>query len=284
MVAFTAENRIHSYSIAKSFTSALTGIAVQEGYINGVEDYMVDYFPDLIIENADSLKNDIKIKHLLTMTGGFQWEEDEFSFTNNDLYNIRSEDNYVNYVLNKPMVVPPGTVYNYSSGCPLLLGGIIENATGMIALDFAKQTLFSDLGITDIQWNSDRDGHTITAWALELRTRDYAKLGYLYWKNGIWDNKQVLPEYWVEDTRKPFLPSTLHYGYLFWTAYRYEDHLETQVPLDTYMATGLFQKYIIIIPSYNLILVRFGEDAIEGEEGWDTAEFIARVIDAVDTP
>ena len=273
---------LNSYSLAKSFTAALTGIAIQQGYLNGVEDKMVDYFSELQGEEVDPLKKEIEIKHLLTMTAGSEWEENELSSGTNDLYNIRFSTNYVQYVLNKPMVDTPGTVWNYSSGCPLELGGIIENATGMLTSNYAKQTLFSYLGINDVEWDDDFEGHTIAAWGLKLKTRDYAKLGYLYWKNGLWEQNQVLPEYWVDDTRKPALPDALQYGYLFWRAYRYEEHIETQVPLDTYMATGLFQKYIIIIPSYNLILVRLGEDMKEGEEGWDTAEFIYRVIQAVD--
>jgi len=278
----TSLSKIHSYSLAKSFTAALTGIAIQKGYINSIEDRISDYYPELLQENIDPAKKEIKIKHLLTMTAGYQWIEDEISFSRNDLYNIRQSSNYIQYVLDKPMIETPGTVWNYSSGNPLLLGGIIENATNMLTFDFAKQTLFTDLGISDVEWGSDESGSTIAAWALKLNSRDYAKLGYLYWKNGIWDNKQILPDYWVNDTQKPALDNAPHYGYLFWRAYRYEDHVGMQVPEDTYMATGLFQKYIIIIPSYNLVLLRLGEDLVEGENGWDTAKFISLVIDAID--
>ncbi|MBI9055057.1 MAG: serine hydrolase [Bacteroidales bacterium] len=279
---FSQSSKIHSYSLAKSFTAALTGIAIQKGYINSIEDKISDYFPELQEENTDPLKKEINIKHLLTMTSGYQWEENEISFARNDLYNIRQTSDYIQYVLDKPMETIPGTDWNYSSGNPLLLGGIIENTTDITTFDFANQTLFSDLGIKDVEWSSDESGSTIAAWGLSLKSRDYAKLGYLYWKNGIWDTKQVLPDYWVNNTQKPALESTPHYGYLFWLAYRYDDHVGTQVPEDTYMATGLFQKYIIIIPSYDLVLVRLGEDLVEGEYGWDTAEFISLVIDAVD--
>ena len=216
------------------------------------------------------------------MTSGFQWNETQISFTNNDLYKIKTHSDYIKYIFEKPMVETPGTVWNYSSGNPLLLGGVIENATEMLTFDFAKQTLFADLGITDVEWESDKAGHTIAAWALKLKTRDYAKLGYLYWQNGVWDNKQILPEYWVTDTQKPALEGIPYYGYLFWRAYRYPDHIGIQIPEDAYMATGLFHKYVIILPSHNLILVRMGEDVIEGEHGWDAAEFISLSIDAID--
>lgn len=278
----TINSKIHSYSLAKSFTAALTGIAIQNGYISSVDDKIYNYLPQLQEPNIDPLKKEITIKNLLTMTAGYNWDEGDISLINSDIYKIRSYPNYVEYVLDKPMIETPGTIWRYSSGNPLLLGGIIENTTGMLTFDFAKQTLFADLGISDVSWRTDDAGHTIAAWALKMNSRDYAKLGYLYWKNGVWDGKQVLPDYWVNDTRKPALENAPHYGYLFWRAYRYADHIGTQVPEDTYMATGLFQKYIIIIPSYNLILVRLGEDVIEGELGWDTAEFISLLINAID--
>jgi hypothetical protein len=278
---YNSDSNIKSYSLAKSFTAALTGIAIQDGLINSVDDKIADYFPILHDSEVQVEKKEVTIKQLLTMTSGFEWSEDEISFTDNDLNNIRSSSNYVDYVLNKPIVETPGTVWNYSSGMPILLGGLLENATGIINYEYAKQTLFSDLGITNTEWKSDRDGHTIAAWGLQMNTRNYAKLGFLYWKNGLWEGNQILPDYWVTDTRKPALENTLQYGYLWWRAYRYEDHIDSQVPEDTYMAVGLFQKYIIVIPSYDLVLIRLGEDWTEGENGWDTAEFISLVIDAV---
>lgn len=275
-------SKLPSYSLAKSFVSALTGVAIQNNYISGVDDKIINYIPQL--QNIQTDKKEITIKHLLTMTSGFEWNENEISMSSNDIYNIRSSSNYIQYVLDKPIVETPGTVWNYSSGMPLLLGYIIENATGMLTSEFAKQTLFKDLGIADFDWDTVPEGHTNGAWGLSLKTRDYAKLGFLYWENGLWDNKEVLPDYWVTDSRKPALIDAQQYGYLWWTAYRYADHIETQVPVDTYMAVGLFQKYIIVIPSYNLILVRIGDDLMEGENGWDSAQFISLVIEAIDNP
>jgi len=275
---------IQSYSLAKSFTAALTGIAIQQNYLNSVDDKIADYLPELQSENVQPEKKQVSIKHCLTMTSGFEWYEDAISLTNNDLLNLRSSDNYIDYILRKPIVENPGEVWNYSSGLPLLLGRVIENTTGMLLLDYANQTLFNNLGINTVKWDSGPQGYTIGAWGLNLSSRDYAKLGYLYWENGVWEGKQILPEYWVADTRKPALENAQHYGYLFWRAYRYADAVGTKVPEDTYMATGLFQKYIIIIPSYNLVIVRLGEDWIEGTNGWDTAEFISRIILAVDNP
>jgi len=275
---------IQSYSLAKSFTAALTGIAIQQNDVNSVDDKIAEYLPELQSENVQPEKKQVSIKQCLTMTSGFEWFEDAISLTNNDLISLRSSDNYIDYILRKPIVETPGTVWNYSSGLPILLGRIIENATGMILLDYANQTLFKNLGINTVTWDKDPQGYTIGAWGLYLSSRDYAKLGYLYCKNGLWEGKQILPEYWVTDTRKPALESAQHYGYLFWRAYRYADAVGAKVPEDTYMATGLFQKYIIIIPSYNLVIVRLGEDLIEGDNGWDTAEFISRIILAVDNP
>jgi CubicO group peptidase (beta-lactamase class C family) len=217
------------------------------------------------------------------MTSGLQWNEDEISFSgNNDIMNLRTlSTNFYDYVLNKPVVATPGTIWNYSSGMPILLAGILENATGQPVFDFAKENLLNHIGITDIDWANDPEGHTIGAWGILTSARSYAKLGYLYYKNGIWDGTQILPENWVSETRVAPLIDYPKFGYMFWTAHRYPKDIGTRIPEDTYMAVGLFQKYIIIIPSQNLILVRIGNDYATGEMGWDTAEFISLVVKAI---
>jgi len=272
-----------SYSIAKAFVASLTGVAIKKGYINGVDDKIADYFPQLQGDNVQPEKNEISIKHLLTMTSGIQWNEEELLLNgDNDLLSMRTgSTNFVNYVLNKPVIDTPGTVWNYSSGMPVLLAGLIENATGQLAFDFAKDNLFNSLGITNIEWASDPEGHTIGAWGILTTVRNYAKLGYLYLNNGIWDGTRLLPEYWVSDSYTPPLENYPQFGYMFWTAQRYPNDIDTRIPEETYMAVGLFQKYIVIIPSKNMILVRFGNDAATGELGWDTAEFISLAVDAV---
>jgi len=120
------------YSVTKTFTSALVGIAIDQGLIGSVEDAVLDYFPDYpdILHN-DSLKQAIKIKHLLSMTSGLGSE-----------VGVYDSDNYVEYMLNVPMDTIPGTVWRYSAGNTILLGGIIQTVAGESVEDYASQYLF----------------------------------------------------------------------------------------------------------------------------------------------
>ena len=278
------DTKLPSYSLAKVFVAALTGIAIKQGYLHDVDDKIVDYFPQWQSPDTQIEKKDITIRHLLTMTSGMQWNEDEsFLSGDNDIINLRtSSTNYVDYVLNKPVIETPGTVWNYSSGMPILLGGLIENATGQLVFEYAKENLLNKIGITDINWAVDPEGHTIGAWGILTTARNYAKIGFLYYNNGLWDENQLLPENWVTDSYTPPLENSPIFGYMIWTAHRYPNDIGLRIPEDTYMAVGLLQKYIIVIPSKNLVLVRIGNDTTLGELGWDTAEFINLTVDAID--
>lgn len=277
------KSKLPSYSLAKAFVAALTGIAIKNGELPGVEERIYNYFPQWQGDSIDPSKKEITIRQLLTMTSGLQWNEDEISFSgNNDIMNLRTlSTNFYGYVLNKPIVATPGTIWNYSSGMPILLAGILEKATDRLVFDYAKENLLNHLGITDLDWANDPEGHTIGAYGILTSARSYAKLGYLYYKNGIWDGTQILPENWVSETRVAPLPEYPKFGYMFWTAHRYPNDIGTRIPEDSYMAVGLFQKYIIIIPSQKLLLVRIGNDYSTGVMGWDTAEFISLVVNAI---
>ncbi|MCP4115108.1 MAG: serine hydrolase [Desulfobacteraceae bacterium] len=279
------ETPFESYSIAKNVTSALTGIAIEQGYINGIDDAVHEYFPQWQGSEVDPLKQEITIRHLLTMKSGLMWHEDALPFGGgiNDIYNLKLyARNYIEYVLEKPVMHQPGSAWNYSSGMPILLSGIIENTTGRLTSDFARDNLFNPLGVENWYWETDPSGQTNGAWGISMTTRDYARFGYLYLKKGVWSGRQIIPETWVAESQAPADEDTLHFGFLWWKAERYPDAAGIKIPADTYMAVGLFQRYIIIIPSYNLVLVRMGDNIKTGEDGWDTAEFISLVLDAID--
>jgi CubicO group peptidase (beta-lactamase class C family) len=153
-------------SVTKSVVSALIGIAIQEGYINSVDDAVLDYYPERTFENDDALKRSITLEHLLTMSSGLAWDWEKM---------VSSRD-WVGYTLDQPMVSEPGREFYYSSGSAHVLSAIIQEASGMNTLDFAQLYLFDPLGISDIRWKTDLDGIPKGGWGMGMTPRDMAKL------------------------------------------------------------------------------------------------------------
>ncbi|MCF2144772.1 MAG: beta-lactamase family protein [Candidatus Heimdallarchaeota archaeon] len=228
------------YSITKSFTSALIGIAVGEGYLN-VSQKMLDFFPNRTIANLDARKEKITIKHLLTMTSGLKWNE-----VFNDIPFAQSDDP-LQYVLDLPMAHEPGTVFNYNSGAVHILTAILQNVTGKTALEYAEEKIFQPLGFQDYNWKVDPQGIYFGGFGLKLLPRDLAKFGFLYLNNGTWDDQQIIPAAWVVNstTKKVTVSSSINYGYLWWLYPK----------LNYYVASGFNGQEIFVCPKYNLIVV-----------------------------
>jgi CubicO group peptidase (beta-lactamase class C family) len=139
-------------SVTKSFISTLLGIALRERNSLHLDQTILSYFPEYQTGPMDPRKAAITIKDVLTMKSGIAWvEEDEFEW-------LYSSDNWIQYILSRPMADNPGSVFNYNSGGSHLLSELIRRATGMDALEFAQQRLFSHLGIQNADWEIDPMG------------------------------------------------------------------------------------------------------------------------------
>jgi CubicO group peptidase (beta-lactamase class C family) len=171
------------YSITKSIVSALVGIAIHEGYLNSVDDPVLDFFPERTFENDDELKRSITLEHLLTMSSGLAGNDHEM---------VSSRD-WVQSVLDQPMTSEPGTAFNYNSGNAHVLSAIIQETSGLNTRDFAQQYLFDPLGISDLTWQMDINDIPKGGWGMAMKPRDMAKLGYLYLNQGVWDGQQIIP-------------------------------------------------------------------------------------------
>jgi CubicO group peptidase (beta-lactamase class C family) len=237
------------FSVTKSFTSALMGIAIQEGFVDSVEEKVLNYFPGREFANLDSRKRQINIEHLLTMTAGLEYDEWSTPYTSsqND-YNlmIQAEDS-VQFVLDKPMVADPGAVWTYSTGATQILSAIIDYTTGDSTLDFAHNYLFGPLGITDVRWPADGQGINYGGSMMQLKPRDMAKFGYLYLHNGTWNNEQIVPAEWVKKSTETITQHWEHggYGYQWWT----------YPPFGIYAAQGYNSQSIFVIPNHNMVVV-----------------------------
>ena len=239
------------HSVTKSFVSALIGIAVEEGYIDGTEQKMVDLFPERTIKNLDSRKESITLEHLLTMTAGLEWNEWRYAYTdarNDYIKAIYASSDPIQYVLDLPMMEEPGVRWNYNGGTSHLMSALVAEATGYDTLDFAREFLFGPLGITESRWDSDRHGIRYGGSALYLTPRDMAKFGYLYLNNGTWDGKQIVPAAFVAESAKT------HYNVDAYTGYGYQSWW-TCLGTTVYYAAGLYGQRIDVVPDLDLVVV-----------------------------
>ncbi|MFX1577531.1 MAG: serine hydrolase domain-containing protein [Promethearchaeota archaeon] len=242
------------HSVTKSFTSALIGIAIEEGYIPNADEPVCSFFTDRSIANLDERKQRMTIRHLLNMRAGLEWDEWSHPYTDpqNDLYQMVYSADCIQFMLDRPMVAEPGTTWVYNTGASHLLAGIIHETTGQIPLSFAFDHLFGPLGITHAIWTRDRNGLNYGGSELHLRPRDMAKFGLLYLNDGEWDGSQIVPHEWVTQSQRSMVqPWTgTGYGYQWWK----------QISMDTFEARGLHSQWIIIHPEYDLVIVQTASD------------------------
>lgn len=187
-------------SVNKSLTSTLVGIAIDHGYLSGVDDRILDFFPDLSVANLDSRKEAITIEHLLSMRAGFDCDPSNSEAT---LTAMTLSANWVQYALDLPMAEEPGQTWVYCSPNVHLLSAILERATGMDTFEFAQRHLFRPLAINDLQWLRDPQGVPRGWGDLHLGTMDMAKLGQLYLDNGIWFGRQIVSPSWTDAATSP---------------------------------------------------------------------------------
>ena len=244
------------YSITKSISSALIGIAIDQGLIHSVEDTVLSFFPQYSIQDPNKKK--IQHRHLLTLTSGFAWDEKSYPYSdprNTETQMVATND-WMKFVLERPIQSDPGNEYVYNTGSVHLLSGIIKRASGMYADMFAEQTLFQPLGINEYEWNKDPQGFPCTGATLQglrLRLRDIAKFGYLFLNRGLWQDQQVVPETWVEEsTRKHVdINDNRGCGYLWWTGSFTVNGRE----IPNFYAAGYGGQTIHIIPELDLMIV-----------------------------
>ena len=246
-------------SITKSVTSTLIGIAIDKGFIKSVDESVLLLLPQYARTIKDPKKRDITLRHLLTMSSGLEWIESGTSYNdahNSEFQMVDSED-WVEYVLRKPIKTTPGTQFLYNTGGIHLLSAVIKSSTGLKTNQFAEKYLFEPLGIYAYQWNTDSKGHPCaggTDGGVGLRTRDIAKFGYLFLHDGTWKGKQVISRDWVKlATQKHIkIPNQNdHYGFCWWPGSMRRGGKE----IDYIASFGYGGQTLYLIPEKDLIIV-----------------------------
>lgn len=207
-------------SATKSIVSALTGIAIEKGFIRSKNENVLSYFPEYHFNNNSNEKSKITIEHLLTNQSGLDCDITDPKSEGNETVMSNSDD-WVKFTLDLPMIDTPGGKGRYCSGNPITLGRIIEKTTNKALPEFAKQTLFKALGIHNFKWSFKPDkSSSETFCQIYLTSRDMAKFGLLYLNNGVWNGKQVLSADWVKQSlTKHSVVQGVNYGYLWWVKY-----------------------------------------------------------------
>jgi CubicO group peptidase (beta-lactamase class C family) len=182
------------YSVTKSVTSALIGIAIEEGFIDGLEVTLLSVPPEYADQVDDERKHEITLEHLLTMRSRLEWDEGTYPYTDpkNSHYNLSRATDWMAYVISKPLKDTPGTQLVYNTGAVHPLSAIIKQTTGQHADQFARKHLFGPLDIVSHYWSRDPKGYPSTGGSnggLSLRARDLAKFGYLFLNRGRWNGK-----------------------------------------------------------------------------------------------
>ena len=273
-------------SVTKSVISALIGVAIDRGYIESVQQPVLEFFPEYVPSPHDPLKRQITIEHLLTMTSGFAWRSGARA---HELLvdRMRRSENWVQFVLDIPVRERSFGSFQYNSGATHVLSAIITRSTGRCAEEFAAEQLFAPLGIEppapdarhtfsqeDVfrnkagGWPKDPQGNSIGGWGLVLKPRDMARFGYLYLNRGLWDGQQIVPEQWVEDSLTAHTPL---YGYQWW--------LRKVNGVCVFSAVGQGGQHIFGLPEMDLVVAVASKMGSRWRDCWRLLE--KHVIPAV---
>lgn len=243
-------------SAGKAVTSLLLGIAIDKGLVKSTEQSIYDFFPSpKFTQPAKDEHQDIKIKHLLTMSSGLS-ADDNADNSPGSTGNWLTKDNWVNFAISLPMIFTPGKKYVYNDVCPMLVGAIIEQASGKKLADFAKENLFSPLDIREYYWYTASNGSTGPMGNLYISTLDFAKLGQLVINKGQWQGKQVISPTWINEiSRKRFDiskddPFANAYGYFWFLATKEVNGKK----YDCVYASGNGGNLLFVVPSENLVV------------------------------
>ncbi len=244
-------------SASKSILSAVLGCAIHDGYIDSIDQTVIDFFPEYRTDTLDPNIYKLRIRHLITMTSGFDIKE-----TVKDYQQLYHSPDWVGHILRLPLNREPGKRFNYHSFNTHLLSATITRATGMSTLAYARAVLFSPLGITRIKWETDPQGYCIGGWGLSMTAKDMATFGTLYLNHGSYGGNQLIPAEWIKSstTEKTGMIGTYYsgwnkaygYGYLWWVRRLHNK-------MDFPFAMGHGGQRIVIMPDVNAVVVTQAE-------------------------
>jgi CubicO group peptidase (beta-lactamase class C family) len=261
-------------SVSKTVTSVIFGIAITRGdFKAGLNTPVLNFFDAATVKNVDNRKRRMTLKHVFTMTTGLNWNEEvPYDDPRSDSSLMEATDDWVQYVIDKPMAEEPGKVFNYSSGATELLAYIFQKETGQDIDAYGEKYLFAPLGMKH-HWKRTYLGVVDTEGGLFLNGDDLAKIGYLYLHNGFWDGQRIVSKDWVKESLTPYIDAKdkFQYGFKWWL-----------YPLNgrfVWMARGFGGQSLMIFPKQNLIAVFTGWEILN--DSAQAKDLIDRLLPAV---
>jgi CubicO group peptidase (beta-lactamase class C family) len=255
----SAEQQHISFSVAKSFVSALIGIAIDEGHISSIEEPVTVYVPELKGSGYDG----VRIKDILQMSSGVKFNEDYGDFDsdiNRFSRAIAFGSSLDDFTASLKRHREPGTYHHYVSIDTQVLGMLLTRTTKRTLSEYLNENIWQPIGMEhQARWLKDDLGMELALGGLNVSLRDYAKFAWLYLNMGKWGDEQIVPEQWIRDSITPDAPhlmpgvnnpassSSYGYGYQWWLPLGGEDE---------FVAQGIYNQYLYIDPDQNLVIVK----------------------------
>jgi CubicO group peptidase (beta-lactamase class C family) len=292
---FDESSIVTSFSVVKSYVSAMVGIALEDGFIESVEDPITKYIPELM--ESDSRYHDIKIRHALNMRTGLKFDESTYTNPFSEIAKLYYGTDHLKLLLETEIEKAAGLSHEYQSINTQILAIVLERATGQQLASYFEEKIWQPLGMEyDASWNVDsKKNQTPKGFCcLNARARDFAKLGRLYLKNGNWEGNQIISQDWIDRSVKPNFEngcyqyqwyseksslldengSIAHFADSLAAAGQIENDFQKAVASSrnkgqyyvnecgpAYMAVGILGQYIYVDPDKELVMVRFGKKA-----------------------
>ncbi len=260
---FNSAKPHEAFSLTKSVLSALVGIAIDQGYIKSLDQSIWDFFPKDKTVAMDDRKAAITLRHLMNHTSGIGINDPELAPL------VFKGETVVQHLLDSPMLAAPGEAYAYLDGNAHLVSALLQQATKLSALEFARKNLFKPLGITDVDWAVDTEGVNFGGAGLAISAQDIARIGYLYLHDGLWNGQQIVSSAWVKQSTKDQLePLQPHFweGYSnFWYngpyGYWFNEPEGKNATHRGFAAIGYAGQILYVMPDLDVIVVTTGDIA-----------------------
>ena len=272
-----------AWSVSKSVTSALLGIAIAEGYIKSLDDPIVNYLPEL----KDQGFGAITIRNLVTMGSGIQYRISFFPWDEFVLAGYYPDIRQL-LLTDLKIMEPPGQSFHYNNFNTELIGMILERTTGRAPSQYLQEKIWKPIGMEfPATWSidGDADGFELTPILLNARAIDLAKFGRLYLNAGNWDGKQIIPRQWVTDSTTPdpndhrpwetfsrWQDKGGYYKYFWWGISQADGNY-------SYMGIGTYGQFIFVSPKTKVVIVRTADD--DGIEPWKWREVFNYIAEQI---